>query len=63
MKNLLGKLIMQAKTDARDVLRQLISTLNGLAGVHILGSEVGVATLSHDSHVTVLMLSMWVEPG
>lgn len=56
MKNLLGKLIMQAKTDARDVLRHLVSTLNGLAGVHILGDEVGVARSSRDGHVTVLVV-------
>ena len=37
---LLSKLTQQAKVEAREALRQLVSTLNGLAGLHTLDNEV-----------------------
>ena len=40
MENLLSKLIQQAKVEARDALRLVVLTLNGLAGIHILGCRV-----------------------
>lgn len=42
MKNLLKKLSQQAMVEAREALRQLVSDLNGLAGIHILANKVGV---------------------
>ena len=42
MENLLEKLSKQAMVEAREALRQLVSTLNGLAGVHILADKVGL---------------------
>ena len=49
---------MQAKTDARDVLRQLVSALNGLAGIHILEDKVGVARLSCDKSYAMLLVGV-----
>lgn len=43
MENLLSKLIQQAKVEARDALRLVVLTLNGLAGIHILGHWVSGA--------------------
>lgn len=40
MENLLEKLSKQAMVEAREALRQLVSTLNGLAGIHILDKKV-----------------------
>lgn len=42
MEDLLAKLMKQAKVEARESLRQLISTLNGLAGIYALQNDVGV---------------------
>ena len=41
MEDLLCKLVQQAKVEAREALRQLVSNLNGLAGLHMLAHEVG----------------------
>jgi hypothetical protein len=40
MENLLDKLTKQAKCEARDALRLVVMTLNGLAGVHALSLQV-----------------------
>lgn len=40
MESLLGKLTKQAKMEAREALRVLVSTLNGLAGIHTLAHQV-----------------------
>ena len=40
MTQLLDKLIVQAKSEAREALRKLILSLNGLAGLYILEKEV-----------------------
>ena len=41
MPQLLKKLILQAKQEGREALRQLVSALNGLAAMHIIKNEVG----------------------
>lgn len=41
MAQLLDKLIVQAKAEAREGLRKLILSYNGLAGLYILQEEVG----------------------
>ena len=46
MPELLEKLIMQAKVEAREALRQLVAALNGVAGLCILKGEVGHSNLS-----------------
>ena len=45
MPELLDKLIMQAKVEAREALRQLVAALNGLAGISIIREEVGKTNL------------------
>lgn len=40
MEDLLCKLVQQAKVETREALRQLVSNLNGLAGLHMLAHEV-----------------------
>ena len=48
MEELLKKLVTQAKQEGRESLRQLVSALNGLAGILCLLNEVemvGVVTL------------------
>ena len=57
MENLLEKLCQQAKVEAREALRQLVSTLNGMAGIHILDDKVNVCVCVFwpspcDRHVT-----------
>lgn len=43
MPQLLKKLILQAKQEGREALRQLVSALNGLAAMHIIKNECGEA--------------------
>lgn len=40
MDDLLNKMIMQAKQEGRESLRQLVSAINGIAGIHILQKQV-----------------------
>ena len=40
MDDLLKKMIVQAKQEGRESLRQLVSAINGIAGIHILQGKV-----------------------
>ena len=40
MEELLKKMIVQAKQEGRESLRQLVSAINGMAGLHILNEKV-----------------------
>ena len=50
MPELLEKLIMQAKVEAREALRQLVAALNGVAGICILKGQVGHSNLNGGIH-------------
>lgn len=40
MEELLKKMIVQAKQEGRESLRQLVAAINGMAGIHILNEKV-----------------------
>ena len=40
MDDLLKRMIVQAKQEGRESLRQLVSAINGIAGIHILQGKV-----------------------
>lgn len=58
MDYLLSKLSQQAKVEARESLRQLVSTLNGLAGLHSLNAVVCLSLLFILHYILFYVLSL-----
>lgn len=52
MEDLLSKLTKQSRVEARETLREIVASLNGLAGLHSLKNEVGGVWPA--CHVTVV---------
>ena len=54
---------MQAKVEAREALRKLILSLNGLAGLYILKEKVKTQHIMYLVHMYCVCITVLVERG